>query len=108
MRSFTWLLAGVVASLAVTAWAQTRVAPHNLYSSTRGRADLATMQRLQSCGIPAVAEDSNFYEGLAPDFLVVIAGPLASAAAAAEQLSRARACGVEGQTRMVRRRIAPD
>lgn len=82
--------------------------PHNLYSSTRGQADLATMQRLRTCGIDAVAEDSNFYQGLAADFYVVIAGPLPSAAAAAAQLERARSCGVQGQTRMVRRRIKPD
>lgn len=80
--------------------------PHNLYSSTRDRADLATMQRLRGCGIDAVAEDSNFYSGLAPGFYVVIAGPL-SAAAAAAQLDKARACGVAGQTRMVWRRVAP-
>jgi hypothetical protein len=81
--------------------------PHNLFSSTRGQADLATMQRLRACGIDAVAEDSNFYQGLAPNFYVVIAGPLSPAAAAA-QLERARGCGVQGQTRMVVRRIKPD
>ena len=105
MRFVVVLLALVVSS---GAWAQTRTAPHNLYSSTRDRADLAAMQRLRACGITAVAEDSNYYEGLAPNFYVVIAGPLASTAAAADQLARARACGIAGQTRMVRRRIAPD
>lgn len=98
----------LAAGLSSNAWAQTRTAPHNLYSSTRDRADLATMRRLRSCGIQAVAEDSNYYEGLAPGLYVVISDPLPSATAAADQLARARACGVEGQTRMVRRRIAPD
>jgi len=88
--------------------AATLAQPHNLYSSTRDRADLATMQRLRACGIDAVAEDSSFYEGLAPGFHVVIAGPLPSAAAAVSQLEKARACGVNGQTRLARRRVAPD
>ncbi len=82
--------------------------PHNLYSSTRDQADLATMQRLIACGIPAVAEDSDFYEGLAQGFYVVMSEPLPSRAAAEAQLWKARACGVIGQVRMVRRRIAPD
>ena len=94
--------------LATPALAQTRTAPHNLYSTTRDRADLATMRRLQACGIKVAAEDSSFYEGLAQGLYVVISDPLPSAAAAAAQLDRARACGVQGQTRMVRRRIAPD
>lgn len=93
--------------VAGAALAQTRTAPHNLYSSTRNQADLATMQRLRGCGIAAVAEDSNFYEGLAQGFYVVISGPLPSAGAAAAELDKARACGVAGQTRQVRRRIAP-
>lgn len=82
--------------------------PHNLYSSTRDRADLATMRRLTACGIPVVAEDSNFYDGLAQGFYVVISERLPSRAVAEAQLEKARACGVAGQTRMVRRRIAPD
>ncbi len=94
--------------LPIAALGQGAVQPHNLYSSSRDRADLQTMRRLQACGIQAVAEDSNFYQGLAPDFYVVIGAPLASTAAAAAELARARACGVEGQTRMVRRRVAPD
>lgn len=94
--------------IAGVAAAQGPVGPHNLYSSTRNQADLATMQRLRGCGIAAVAEDSNFYEGLAAGFYVVISGPLPSAAAAAAELDKARACGVAGQTRQVRRRIAPD
>lgn len=81
--------------------------PHNLYSSARGRADLETMRRLLACGIQVAAEDSNFYEGLAPDFYVVISDPLPSRAAAEAQLARAQACGVTGQVRMVRRRVAP-
>lgn len=81
-------------------------APHNLYSSTHERADLATMQRLLDCGIQAVAEDSDFYDALATGFYVVISGPLHSRAEAEVQLERARACGIAGQTRMVRRRIA--
>ncbi|MCX7374199.1 MAG: hypothetical protein NTW56_17500 [Alphaproteobacteria bacterium] len=85
---------------------QTRTAPHNLYSSTRNQADLATMRRLLACGIQVAAEDSNFYEGLAPDFYVVISDPLPSREAAEAQLARARQCGVDGQTRMARRRIA--
>lgn len=93
--------------LAAPAAAQpTRMAPHNVYSSTRGQADLATMRRLNACGVQAHAEDSNFYEGLAPGFYVVISDPLPSREAAAAQLARARQCGIEGQTRMVRRRIA--
>jgi hypothetical protein len=80
--------------------------PHNLYSSTRGQADLATMRRLLACGIQVAAEDSNFYEGLAPDFYVVISDPLRTRAAAEAQLERAKACGVSGQVRMVRRRVA--
>ena len=92
--------------LSTSAWAQSGTKPHNLYSSTRNRADLATMGRLQSCGINAVAEGSNFYDGLAADFYVVLSGPFRSAAAAADELGRARACGINGQTRMVRRRIA--
>lgn len=103
MRVATLLLSLCLSSAAA---AQGGIAPHNLYSSTRGQADLATMQRLRACGIDAVAEDSNYYEGLGPNFYVVIAGPLRSTAAAADQLARARACGVTGQTRMVRRRIA--
>lgn len=103
MRILVWLLA---LGLSTSAWAQSGTAPHNLYSSTRNRADLATMGRLQSCGINAVAEDSNFHEGLAADFYVVLSGPFRSAAAAADELGRARACGINGQTRMVRRRIA--
>ncbi len=94
--------------IAGLAAAQTRLSPHNLYSSTSNQADLATMQRLLSCGIAVAAEDSNFYEGLAPDFYVVISERLPSPAAAAAQLEKARACGVAGQTRMVRRRIAAD
>ena len=93
--------------LAAPAAAQpTRTAPHNVYSSTRNQADLATMRRLNACGIEAFAEDSNFYEGLAPDFYVVISDPLPSRAAAEAQLARAKDCGVTGQVRMVRRRIA--
>ena len=80
--------------------------PHNLYSSTRDRADLATMRRLNGCGVPVVAEDSNFYEGLAQGFYVVISEPFRTRAAAEAQLEKARACGVTGQVRMVRRRIA--
>jgi hypothetical protein len=94
--------------LAASAWAETKLAPHNLYSTTRDRADLATMRRLNDCGIRAAAEDSNFYEGLAPGFYVVISGPLASPGAAADELARARRCGLDGQTRIVRRRVAPD
>jgi hypothetical protein len=107
MRRLVLILAlalGGVPALAQDAALQ----PHNLYSSTRDRADLATMQRLNACGIPAAAEDSNFYEGLARDFYVVISEPLPSRAAAEAQLERARACGVAGQMRMARRRIAPD
>lgn len=104
MRSLFVFVA--VLGLSTGAWAQSGTAPHNLYSSTRNRADLATMGRLQSCGINAVAEDSNFYEGLGPDFYVVLSGPFRSAAAAADELARARTCGINGQTRMVRRRIA--
>jgi hypothetical protein len=85
----------------------TAMQPHNLYSSTRGQADLATMRKLLACGIQVAAEDSNFYEGLAPDFYVVISDPLPSRAAAEAQLARAKGCGVTGQVRMVRRRIAP-
>lgn len=81
--------------------------PHNLYSSTRDRADLATMRRLLNCGIQVAAEDSGFYDGLAPDFYVVISDPLPSRAAAEAQLERAKACGVTGQVRMVRRKVAP-
>lgn len=81
--------------------------PHNLYSSTRNQADLATMRRLIACGIQVAAEDSNFYEGLASGFYVVISDPLPSRAAAEAQLARAKDCGVTGQVRMVRRRIAP-
>jgi hypothetical protein len=80
--------------------------PHNLYSSTRDRADLATMRRLNACGVPVAAEDSNFYEGLAQGFYVVISEPFRTRAAAEAQLEKARACGVTGQVRMVRRRIA--
>lgn len=80
--------------------------PHNLYSSTRGQADLATMRRLLACGVQVAAEDSNFYDGLAPDFLVVISGPLRSRTEAEAQLASAKACGVTGQMRMVRRRVA--
>ncbi len=105
MRHLTLVLG---LGLATSAWAQTRTAPHNLYSSTRDRADLATMQRLLSCGIKVAAEDSEYYEGLVQGLYVVISEPLASAAAAAAQLDRARACGVQGQTHTVRRRIAPD
>ena len=81
--------------------------PHNLYSSTRDRADLVTMRRLNACGIAAHAEDSGYYEGLAQGFYVVISDPLRSRAAAEAQLEKARACGVTGQMRMARRRIAP-
>ncbi len=84
----------------------TAMQPHNLYSSTRNQADLATMRKLLACGIQVAAEDSNFYEGLAPDFYVVISDPLPSRAAAEAQLVRAKDCGVTGQVRMVRRRIA--
>ena len=91
---------------ALPATAQGGLQPHNLYSSTRDRADLATMRRLNACGIPVAAEDSNFYEGLAQGFYVVISDPLPSRAAAEVQLEKARACGVTGQVRMVRRRIA--
>lgn len=104
MRSLFFFLAAL--GLSTSAWAQSGTTPHNLYSSTRNRADLATMRTLQACGINAVAEDSNFYDGLAPDFYVVVSGPFRSAAAAADELGRARACGINGQTRMVRRRIA--
>ena len=96
------------ACLSSAASAQTRTGPHNVYSSTRGQADLATMRRLNACGVRVVAEDSNYYEGLAPGFYVVISERLPSAAAASDQLAKARSCGVAGQTRMVRRRIAPD
>lgn len=99
-----FLLAAALAGAAQAQPAQ----PHNLYSSTRDRADLVTMRRLQACGIGAVAEDSSFYQGLAPGLYVVIAGPLPSVAAAAAQLERAQSCRVTGQTRMARRRIAPD
>lgn len=90
------------------AQAQPRPGPHNVYSSTRGQADLATMRRLNACGVRVVAEDSNYYEGLAPGFYVVISERLPSPSAAADQLAKARSCGIVGQTRMVRRRIAPD
>lgn len=86
--------------------AQSGLQPHNLYSSTRNQADLATMRRLLACGIQVAAEDSNFYEGLAQGFYVVISDPLRSRAEAERQLERARSCGVEGQVRMVRRRVA--
>ena len=92
--------------LAGTALAQPRLAPHNVYSSTRGQAGLSTMRRLAACGITTAAEDSNFYDGLAPGFYVGISDPLPSQAAAAAQLAKARGCGVAGQTRMVRRRVA--
>eukprot|EP01031_Cornospumella_fuschlensis_P040254 gene40254-49050_t len=80
--------------------AQGGAQPHNLYSSTRDRADLAIMQRILACGIKAAAEDSNFYEGLAQGFYVVIFEPLPSRAAAEAQLDQARACGVTGQARI--------
>lgn len=102
-----WILALVFTLAAAGAQAQGGpTQPHNLYSSTRGQADLQTMRRLLACGIQVAAEDSNFYEGLAADFYVVISDPLPSRSAAEAQLERARACGVSGQTRMVRRRIA--
>lgn len=106
MRYLGMILA--LSAAALPAAAQGGPQPHNLYSSTRDRADLVTMQRLIACGITAVAEDSNFYDGLAQNFLVVISDPLPSRAAAEAQLEKARACGIIGQTRMVRRRIAPD
>ncbi|UPY35907.1 hypothetical protein [Sediminicoccus sp. KRV36] len=65
------------------------------------------MRRLLACGIQVAAEESNFYDGLVQGLYVVISDPLPSAAQAAAQLERAKACGVTGQTRMVRRRVAP-
>ena len=106
MKTALALLAAAL--LSAPASAQTRAGPHNVYSSTRGQADLATMRRLNACGVRVVAEDSNYYEGLAPGFYVVISERFASPAAAAAQLAKARGCGIAGQTRMVRRRIAPD
>ncbi len=104
MRNLFFFLAAL--GLSTGAFAQSGTTPHNLYSSARNRADLATMRSLQACSINAVAEDSNFYEGLAEGFYVVLSGPFRSTAAAADELARARACGINGQTRMVRRRIA--
>ncbi|WP_431302650.1 hypothetical protein [Sediminicoccus sp. BL-A-41-H5] len=102
------LLGGALALPGAAALAQgAGLQPHVLYSSTRDQADLATMRRLLGCGIQVAAEDSNFYEGLAPDFYVVISDPLPSRAAAEAQLARAKDCGVTGQLRMARRRVAP-
>ncbi len=80
--------------------------PHVLYSSTRDRADLVTMQRMLACGIEVSAEDSSFYAGLAQGSYVVISEPLPSRSAAEAQLKKAQACGVTGQIRMARRLIA--
>ncbi len=102
MRSLSFFLAAL--GLSTGAFAQPETAPHNLYSTTRTRADLFTMRTLQACGINAVGEDSDLYEGLAVGFYVVLSGPFRSTAAAAEELARARACGINGQTRMLRRR----
>ncbi len=88
--------------------AQGSALPHNLCTSTRDRADLGTMRRLNGCGVPVVAEDGDFCDGLAQGFCMVMSEPLPSRAAAEAQVEKARACGVTGQLRMVRRRIAPD
>ncbi len=83
--------------------------PHNIYASLDPDApDQATLRRVQGaltrCGIPNEQDASLAYVGLREGFYLVISGPHASAAVAAAELARARGCGVEGYTRLARRR----
>ncbi|BDG73145.1 hypothetical protein [Roseomonas fluvialis] len=103
-------LVAVGLALAMPALAQPRdLRPHNIYASLDpDRPDQATLRRVQGaltrCGIRNEQDSSVAYEGLRPGIYLVITGPHRSAEVAAAELARARACGIEGYTRMARRR----
>jgi hypothetical protein len=100
----------VLAGLALAAPARGQdLRPHNIYASLDpDRPDPATLRRVQGaltrCGIRNEQDSSVAYVGLRPGVYMVITGPHRSAEAAAAELARARGCGVEGYTRMARRR----
>lgn len=83
--------------------------PFNIYASLNPDApDQATLRRVQGaltrCGIRNEQDSSVAYIGLRPGVYLVISGPHASPEAAAAELARAKSCGVEGYTRLARRR----
>ncbi len=100
----------VLAALALPAQAQPQdLRPHNIYASLDPDApDQATLRRVQGaltrCGIANEQDSSGAYVGLRTGVYMVITGPHASPAAAAAELARAKGCGVEGYTRLARRR----
>ncbi len=107
MRPFALI---VLAAMASPALAQPQtLRPYNIYASLDPDApDQATLRRVQGalvrCGIRNEQDSSMAYVGLREGVYLVISGPHASREAAAAELARARACGVEGYTRLAQRR----
>jgi hypothetical protein len=107
LRSFALI---AFAALALPALAQQQaLRPYNIYASLNPDApDQPTLRRVQGaldrCGIRNEQDSSVAYVGLREGVYLVISGPHASREAAAAELARARACGVEGYTRLAQRR----
>lgn len=105
-----FLVLALVAAIAAPAVAQQQtLRPYNIYASLDPDApDQATLRRVQGaltrCGIRHEQDSSVAYLGLRAGVYLVISGPHASQQAAAAEIARAGACGVEGYTRMARRR----
>lgn len=96
-------------ALPFQALAQGAPRPFNIYASLRDDAQMGpAIQRiqgaLQRCGIATTADGSMAYVGLADGFTIIVSGPHRSREAAGAELVRAKACGVEGYTRMAARR----
>lgn len=105
-----FLVLALVAAIAAPAVAQQQtLRPYNIYASLDPDApDQATLRRVQGaltrCGIRHEQDSSMAYRGLREGVYLVISGPHASREAAAAEIARAAACGVEGYTRMAQRR----
>ena len=107
MRPFALILLTALAGPAVAQPQNLR--PYNIYASLNPDApDQPTLRRVQGalnrCGIRNEQDSSVAYIGLREGVYLVISGPHASPEAAAAELTRAKACGVEGYTRLARRR----
>ncbi len=100
----------LLAAFAAPAAAQQQtLRPYNIYASLDPDApDQATLRRVQGaltrCGIRHEQDSSMAYIGLRPGVYLVVSGPHASQQAAAAEIARAAACGIEGYTRMAHRR----
>jgi len=60
----------------------------------------AVQARLRRCGVVSYETLSDWFDSFRGDLVVVHSRPYPSAAAAAAELARARACGVDGYTKV--------